>query len=169
MLNERGAKIGAEIGTDHGQYAEQLCIGIPNLHLICVDPWAAYSEGLDVKSQEDLDKIYEEAHQRLKSYNVEMIRETSMNSLPYIADGSLDFVFIDGNHSYSNVLEDITEWSKKVKLGGVVCGHDYKEDSINNYGVIEAVNKYVKENNISPLFILHSGGKLVDCWLFFKQ
>ena len=93
----------------------------------------------------------------------------SAEAVRWIPDDSLDFVFIDGNHSYENVLEDITEWTKKVKPGGIVAGHDYKEDKVNNYGVVEAVQKYTKENNISPWFVLHAGGKLIDCWMFFKQ
>ena len=92
----------------------------------------------------------------------------SADTIVEFEDGSFDFVFIDGNHEYSHVLEDITEWTKKVKPGGIVCGHDYKEDKVNNYGVIEAVNEYVHDNHIAPWFILRKKG-LVDCWMFIKQ
>ena len=67
------------------------------------------------------------------------------------------------------VLEDIEKWSKKVKPGGIIAGHDYKVDPVNNYGVIEAVQKYTKDNNINPWFILHAGGSFVDCWMYIKQ
>lgn len=169
MLAERGAHEGFEIGTDHGKYAQQLLEGIPGLHLTCVDPWTAYSEGNIVHTQEEMDQIYEEAKNRTKGYTCFLDKITSMDEVKLVRDNSLDFVFIDGNHSYEFVKEDIREWTKKVKPGGIVCGHDYKEDSVNNYGVIEAVNEYVEENHIAPLFILRGGGKLVDCWMFFKQ
>lgn len=177
MLAERKVLVGAEIGTDHGQYAQQILEGIPGVKLYCIDPWTPYTEGDDVHDKDDVEKIYNEAKQRLEQrkedglpkYNCTIIRDTSMEALQDFPDNFLDFVFIDGNHSYSYVLEDITEWTKKVKPGGIIAGHDYKVDPVNDYGVIEAVEKYTKDNNISPLFILHAGGSLVDCWMFFKQ
>lgn len=169
MLAERGAKIGVEVGTDHGKYAQQLLEGIPDLKLCCVDPWVAYTEGNEVHTQEEVEEIYKEAKQRLEPYGCIIERSTSMEVANRVTDNTLDFVFIDGNHSYSFVKEDVTEWTKKVKPGGIVCGHDYKEDKVNDYGVIEAVNEYVKENHVSPWFILHAGGTFVDCWMFIKQ
>lgn len=171
MLAERGAKYGVEVGTDHGQYAQQLLEGIPGLNLTCVDPYVPYTEGNEVHTQEEMDKIYEEALRRTdnSSGNCVFIKETSMVGKEFFADDSLDFVFVDGNHSYSYVLEDITEWYKKVKPGGIIAGHDYKVDPVNDYGVIEAVEKFTTDNNISPWFVLHAGGKLVDCWLIIKQ
>lgn len=169
MLKERGAKSGVEVGTDHGKYAQQLCEGIPGLALICVDPYLAYTEGDEVHTQEEVDQIYEEAKKRIEPYTTVLSRRTSMDAVKSVPDRCLDFVFIDGNHDFEHCYEDIVEWTKKVKPGGIVAGHDYKVDPVNNYGVIEAVTKYVKENNIAPLFIMHKGGKLVDCWMFIKQ
>lgn len=169
MLAERGARFGVEIGTDHGKYAEQLCYGIEGLKLLCVDPWVAYTEGVEVHTQEEMDQIYEEVKKRLSPYECILEKTTSMEMAQRVKDNSLDFVFIDGNHRYDYVLEDITEWTKKVKPGGIVAGHDYKIDPVNNYGVIEAINKYTKDNHICPWFILHAGGSLVDCFMFIKQ
>jgi predicted O-methyltransferase YrrM len=41
-----------------------------------------------------------------------------------VADGALDLVFIDSDHSYSMTRSHIAAWRKKVKRGGVICGHD---------------------------------------------
>ena len=169
MLADRGAKIGVEVGTDHGQYAQQLCAGILGLKLYCVDPWVAYTEGNEVHTQEEMNQIYEEALERTKAFNCIPLRETSMGAVNRFDDDSLDFVFVDGNHSYDFVLEDIREWYRKVKPGGIIAGHDYKIDPENDYGVIEAVNVFVAEKNIAPWFILHAGGSLVDCWMIIKQ
>jgi len=169
MLKERKVNTGVEIGTDHGQYAQQLCEGIPDLLLYCIDPYAAYTEGNDTKSQEEIEKIYREAKERLVPYHAFIRRMTSMEALEDFEDNELDFVFIDGNHEYEHVLEDITEWTKKVKPGGIIAGHDYKEDEVNNYGVVEAVQKYTRDNHIGPWFVFHAGGKLADCWMFIKQ
>lgn len=169
MLAERKVEIGVEVGTDHGKYAEQLLAGIPTLRILCVDPWTAYTEGNETHTQEEMNSIYESVLERLRPYKFSIDRMTSMESVNTIQDNSLDFVFIDGNHSYDYVLEDITEWTKKVKPGGIIAGHDYKVDPVNDYGVIEAVTKYVEDNHIAPLFILRGGGRLVDCFMFFKQ
>lgn len=40
------------------------------------------------------------------------------------ADKSLDFVFIDGDHEYSAVMKDLEAWYPKVKIDGIICGHD---------------------------------------------
>ena len=169
MLAERGAKYGVEVGTDHGQYAQQLCVGIPNLTLVCIDPWLAYTEGEDVHDQIEVDAIYEEAKNRLAPYDALLVRRTSMDALDQFYNNSLDFVFIDGNHDYDHVLEDIDGWTDKVKPGGVIAGHDYRQDSTRNYGVIRAVKEYTEEYSIAPLFEFRGGGKLVPCWMFFKQ
>lgn len=169
MLAERGVKKGAEIGTDHGQYAQQICEGVPGVKLTCVDPWVPYTEGVIEHTQEEVDQIYKQAKDRLTKYDTKIMKFTSMEAVRWVPDNSLDFVFIDGNHEFSFVYEDIIEWTKKVKPGGIVAGHDYKIDPVNNYGVIEAVQKYTKENHIAPLFEFRGGGRLVPCWMFFKQ
>lgn len=168
MLAAREVRFGVEVGTDHGKYGEQLCAGIPGLRLTCVDPWIPYTEGTNVHTQEEIDQIYKEAQDRLTKYDTKIMKMTSMEAVRFVPDNSLDFVFIDGNHSYKNVKEDIEEWTKKVKPGGIICGHDYKEDKVNDYGVIEAVNEYVEANHISPFFILRKRG-LVDCYMWIKQ
>lgn len=53
--------------------------------------------------------------------------------------GEVDVIYIDANHSYENVLSDIGNWSKKVKRGGIIAGHDYSIDAWP--GVHKAVNE----------------------------
>jgi hypothetical protein len=53
-------------------------------------------------------------------------------------NGSLDFVFIDGGHSYKEVKADIQAWLPKVKKGGVLAGHDYSKSFP---GVVQAVRE----------------------------
>ena len=68
-----------------------------------------------------------------------------MDTLIDIPEESLDFVFIDAEHSYESVKEDVNGWAKKVRHGGIVSGHDYYKTRHGNTGVIDAVNEYVKE------------------------
>jgi len=167
LFKEKNFEVGVEIGTDHGGYARDICERYPEVRLTTIDPFVAYTEGDDVKSQEDVDQIHQEAKDLLSNYwNCKLVRKTSMDAVKDYKPNSIDFVFIDGNHEFDHVYEDIVEWTKIVKSGGIVCGHDYKKDDKLKYGVIEAVNKYVEENNI-PLYILRKG-TFVDCWMFYK-
>jgi predicted O-methyltransferase YrrM len=42
-------------------------------------------------------------------------------------DNSLDFVYIDAGHRFDDVVQDIIKWTKKVRKGGIISGHDYME------------------------------------------
>ncbi len=174
MFRECGFKVGAEIGTDTGSYAREICEKVPGVKLFCIDPWLAYTEADVVKDQQTADHLYEKTKELLSPFDCEVIRKTSMEAVRDFEDNSLDFVFIDGNHEYSYVLEDIIEWTKKVKPGGFIYGHDYTENKERKYGIVEAVQKYTKDNNINPWFVLHvpapkHHAKFVDCWGFIKS
>lgn len=69
-----------------------------------------------------------------------------MEAVKRFKNGSLDFVYIDANHSFNYVMQDLTEWSKKVRVGGIVSGDDYYH--FRKAGVIEAVNAYTKAHSI---------------------
>jgi predicted O-methyltransferase YrrM len=118
-------KVGAEIGVEQGIFSEIICQQNPGIRLYCVDAWRAYKGYRDHTRQEKLDRYFEETTQRLSPYNTAIIRDWSMDALKAIEDESLDFVYIDANHDFKHVAEDIAEWSKKVKPGGIVAGHDY--------------------------------------------
>lgn len=169
LFKEKGFNFGVEIGTDRGGYAKNILDRIPDVYLYTLDPWLPYNEGNEVKDVNKMIEIEDEAMRTLSKYpNCTVWKTTSMNALKYFDNDSLDFVFIDGNHEYEYVKEDIREWTKKVKPGGIVCGHDYKEDESKKYGVVKAVNEYVEENNIEPLYVLKRG-TYVPCWMFYKQ
>lgn len=168
MFKQKGFKVGVEVGTDEGGYAKDICTRFPEVILYTIDPWLPYNEGNEVKDAEKIEQIYQKAVQNLQPFTkCQIIRKTSMEAIKIFYPNTIDFVFIDGNHEYPFVYQDIVEWTKIVKPGGIVAGHDYKEDPNRKYGVIEAVNKYVEENNIDPLYILRKG-TYVDCWMFIK-
>ena len=150
LFRESGFKVGAEIGVADGKFSERLLRLIPGLKLYCVDPWGVYQGSGTCGGTVRQDRNYQGAKERLtkpeNNYNVEFLRMMSMEALKYVPDGSLDFVFIDGNHKFDYVMMDIIEWSKKVRKGGIVSGHDYYY--FRNGGVIEAVNAYVKTHNL---------------------
>ena len=153
LFAEIGFTRGAEIGVRRGRFSGVLCKANPNLHLFCVDPWSAYTNKYYQARQ---DRIYAEAVNRLTPDRATLIRKSSMNALADFEDGSLDFVFIDGDHSYEGVKADITAWWPKMVRGGIFSGHDYREER--GYGVKQAVDEFVAEKGLE----LRLGGN--HCW-----
>lgn len=142
LFNELGHKVGAEIGVANGVNSEALLKVNPELKLFCVDPWTPYKHW----SERRMKKRYTTTIACLAPYNVVILRKTSMEALLDIPDASLDFVYIDARHDYVNFRNDLNGWDKKVHSGGIVSGHDYT--SLHRCGVLQAVNEYVKENDI---------------------
>jgi hypothetical protein len=157
ISKELGFNLGAEIGVLQGRFSIKLCTYNPNLHLLCIDPYAYYEDYTDQTGRAMKDGsefYYQSALQNLHGYNCEIIREFSLEAVKKIPDNYLDFVFIDGNHAFDHVVNDLTQWSKKVKIGGIISGHDYgywpKEENIH---VKEAVDAFTVANYINPWFL----------------
>lgn len=162
LFAELGFRVGAEIGVEQGRFSAEICRDNPGVKLFCVDPWLAYTRYKDEVSQAKLDGFYQDAQTRLAPYNVRFIRATSMEAVKQFEPGTLDFVYIDGNHEYRYVVDDIDEWSRVVRPGGIVAGHDYRGfDRLRPDGtrklpfhVVQAVNGFCDAWEIHPLFIM---------------
>lgn len=158
LFGSLGFERGAEIGVETGNYAEVLCKANPEGHLICVDPWTPYKGYRDHVGAEKLDRFFEETQQRLEPYDVTFMREFSVPASKQIDDGSLDFVFLDANHDFKHIAEDLCAWVPKVRAGGVVAGHDFVKRSNPDDGVhvVEVVTAYTHAFQIYPFFVLGS-------------
>lgn len=125
FFKQMGYTVGAEIGVYKGEFTQKFCeVG---LKMYAVDPWHSYdASGRIQESKERQDFLYGHTKRFLSPYNdCTIIRKTSMDAIHHFKDRSLDFVYIDGDHSFKHIAEDIYEWTWKVKKGGVVAGHDY--------------------------------------------
>lgn len=155
LLNALGYRRGCEIGTWEGQFAEWICEAIRDVELICVDPWRAYGEYRDKKNdQARLDAAYRLTRARVAPYHgCRVWRMTSQEAAAHVPNGSLDFVYIDGNHGRAFVDADLRAWTPKVRSGGIVAGHDYTTRSA-HIEVKPAVDAFVKAQGIAPLFVM---------------
>lgn len=147
VFAELGYTQGAEIGVASGRHAAQMLNAVPDLHLYLVDPWQGYFR----YKQELCDKRYTAAQKRLGHRNVTFMKMTSLEAAQQIEDGSLDFVYIDGDHRFDAVMMDIILWAPKVRKGGIVSGHDYYH--FYQAGVVDAVRAYVQAHNINSWYI----------------
>ena len=165
-----GFKVGAEIGVEEGVYSARLCRKIPGLKLYSIDAWLVHGDYQDHVDQDRLDRFYKNTQERLAPYDCEIIRKFSMDAVDDFEDGSLDFVYIDGNHRFIGIARDIDGWEKKVRVGGIVAGHDYRRiepTSDNGYHVRPVVDAYTLSYGIRPWFVLQ--GDKCPTWLWVKQ
>lgn len=160
LFHELGFRMGAEIGVEQGKYAEVLCRSNPGVALHCVDAWKAYRGYREHVTQSKLDGFYLAAQERLATFKVAFHRAFSVDAAKTFADGSLDFVYIDGNHRLDHVIADLHAWVPKVRQGGIVSGHDWCRRKQSGYAVhvVEAVTAYVQAYHIAPLFLIGSKG-----------
>ena len=149
LFGELGFTIGCEIGVRKGTNALHLFKTIPDLTMYLIDPYAEYDSASTTEKK--LQGHYKKAKKRLKKYNAKFMRECSMDAVKKIPELSLDFIHIDGNHDSDFVMQDITKWSKRVRPGGIISGHDYYPGK--NGEVKDAVDVYVRENNIACWFL----------------
>ena len=173
MFGKLGFKYGAEVGVKRGNFSEELCIYINSLEkLYSVDPWNLVFEDptshkMGIGGQE---RTYRQAVRRLRRYPVcKIVRKTSLEAVRDIEYESLDFVYIDGSHTFDYVMTDIIEWSKRVRKGGIVSGNGYKPTMFEQ--VVFAVDTYVQAHKVGALNLV--GPKQEDddpliTWWFIK-
>lgn len=153
LLAEANFRVGVEVGVAFGEYSETMMKANPTMTLYGVDPYECYPGYKDFAKLGTFESMEQIAHDRLDKYpTYHFVKEYSVPASEKFEDESLDFVYIDGNHSEPYVSQDIAAWTPKVRKGGIVAGHDYArikgndlEDS-KNWAVIPAINRYAKEH-----------------------
>lgn len=164
LFRELGFKVGVEVGVNKGRYSKWIMYKMrknkPKLFL--VDNYPVYEDFGYYADPVRQKACYEEAKIRLEKFNCEWVLKSSMEAVKDFLDESLDFVFIDANHHYEYVVNDIAEWSKKIKKGGIVSGHDYSKHM---FEVKAALDGWVKSRKIKPWFLTEKH----NCWLYVKQ
>ncbi len=135
-----------EVGVFGGKNFVEMIAHNPKL-AVAVDIWK------DDKKYENFKKLVAD-----KPF-VQIIRDYSTNASEYFPDNYFDFVYIDADHTYEASYSDITNWYPKIKPGKFLVGHDY----ITSFGVIDAVNKFTKDNKLESIFLPYSN------WIIVKK
>ena len=147
-----------EVGTWKGKSASYMCVEIANsgkdIEFYCVDNWEGSVEHQGNPDLPRLFEIFTENMTPVESYYTAM-KMNSVDAAAQFADESLDFVFIDASHDYEDVKNDIAAWLPKVKVGGILAGHDYHHPPI-----VSAITD-------SELTI--ESDTSVDCWIHRKN
>ena len=162
LFRDSSFKKGAEIGVAGGKFSKFMHDTIPDLELLSVDDYIPHRIHPEKRM-----RYYREAKKRLFRYvGNTLVRSDSIEAALKVPDESLDFVYIDADHTFNGVAPDICIWAKKVRKGGIVSGHDYVKGK-RTYGVIDAVDMYVKHNK-KELFLTENDGSGGSSWYFYK-
>ena len=119
--------LGVEVGTFKGEFAKEI-LNVWKGTLVMVDVWRPLGdEYLDASNHKNHADAYYQTMENVKGHEDRaiMLRADSKVGSTFFANESLDFVYIDANHAYDYVKEDIELWYPKVKKGGILMGHDY--------------------------------------------
>lgn len=183
-----GFKVGAEIGVYKGEFTEKFCQ--KGLKMYAIDNWLIYKiAGVVVRGQKGQDRqdhLYESTKKRLASYkDCVVIRKNSMDAVADFAPESLDFVYLDADHSFRGIADDLYEWYWRVKKGGIISGHDYaytgtNPRDANNFKtychVKPVLDTFIKAFGVENYYIFGRPNKqlvkdkndIYLSWLFFK-
>lgn len=148
--------VGVEVGVFTGSLSTKL-LSKPDLKLYMVDSWveadkeSEYAKSTDFHgnlTQSDQDRFYNHSVSvtSFAADRREVIRKDSVTASKDFKDNSLDFVFIDADHTYEGCKADIVSWLPKVKEDGWICGHDFRNPNYPAWGVEKAVAELVVEN-----------------------
>jgi hypothetical protein len=151
IQNLPASNVGVEVGVLEGWFSEQI-LSTPVKKLYLIDAWKHQEEGYTDPAnigQNGQDRRYHLVYEKFKNdKRVEIIRDwsTSDTVLHKLLDNIPDWAYIDANHTFENVLEDLNFYSK---LTSHLFLHDYVDNDKSkamNFGVIKAVDAFLKNN-----------------------
>lgn len=156
-----------EVGSWKGRSISYFVVEMINrgkdLFVDCVDLWGGnpLDGGTDINGGMggELD-VYDQFLRNVAPvlYKINVVRMDSAMAAGRYVDGSIDAVFLDANHGRDQVRGDIAAWFPKVKVGGILAGHD-----IDWSWVFEAVGEELYRKNRPGV-----GKMMGHCWLWFK-
>lgn len=141
----------AEIGVAKGKFSDLILKFNNPKKLYLIDVWdeieLSYQDSnmptkeIQASRFNDIKKKYQ------NNAYVEIIRKKSFEAAMLFENYFFDWVYIDADHSYQGSLRDLNCYDKLVKEEGYILGHDFSNINKEGYGVVEAVSKFIKQNN----------------------
>jgi predicted O-methyltransferase YrrM len=160
LIRKHGWTYGAELGIASGTNLTYLLKNNPNLNMTAVDSYLPFPR----HNARHQDILYQTAKDRVSKYSdrVVILKTTTTQASAQLLPGSLDFIFIDADHSFEAVLEDLQNWYDIVKTGGWLLGHDWCPGEP---GVQRAVEHFISTNKLDVNLVLFDSA----VWGFQKE
>jgi FkbM family methyltransferase len=134
-----------EIGSFKGRSSRAIAVVAKSL--ICIDTFSNNALGDEHANKKS---TYEDFINNTKDIdNITIIKEKSQLAHRSIPNNSIDFIFIDGDHSYNGVTSDIKNYLPKLKYNGVIAFHDYYKNKLAWVEVERAVYDMFAKNTDS--------------------
>jgi len=116
-----------ELGCWLGKSTAAICLGAKTENIYVVDIWCGC--GLKFNKDEEagangLWQFISNMKDRVNFVPFIIFGDSSISANKFKSN-SIDFLFIDANHLYNSVINDIKSWYDKIKVGGIISGHDY--------------------------------------------
>lgn len=145
---------GVEVGVSYGGFASHLRGVWKGAMLYLVDRWIHVPEWQDsanVSPKQQEEFYYGVCRAFHWRRDVQVWRMDSLEAAARLSDESLDWVYIDADHSYEAVRADIAAWYPKIRQGGIIAGHDYMNGMVRGclFEVRRAVDEWVEAANVS--------------------
>lgn len=141
----------AEIGCAFGGFSKIVLNSWSGIQYRMIDPWISQDASVYKEKQEEAWKYqrwFEECSAIASNDpRVVVMRGYSHDVSILVAEESLDCCYIDGNHSYESVVQDLSDWWPKVKRGGLFCGHDFYDATTDGHWCLveKAVSEWSKK------------------------
>ncbi len=162
LLNSKGLiGLGVEVGVCKGHFASHILKNWKGFKLYLVDSWRHWDGLVDINNPDPVGHMLNLSHTYHSVYEfgrrATIIRDPSNEAAQLFKDESLDFVYIDADHTFEGVTSDLRDWYPKVKKGGIIAGDDYTDQSwswaggITHFKVKSAVDQFFKSQvNSTP-------------------
>lgn len=130
IVRQSGAKNVVEIGVWKGDFAAHMLQHCSEIeHYAMIDPWATlpdWNKPFNVDTQV-FEEVYDEAMSKtaFAQAKIEVLRGTTLAMIDRIPDNSLDFAYIDGDHTLRGITLDLVKLLPKMKHGGLIAGDDF--------------------------------------------
>jgi len=147
---------GVEIGVHEGDFSRLLLTHVRPARLHLIDPWEyrpepeyaqSYYGGQAGVDQYNLDQRYNRVlkrlHKHLQKQQVIIHRQRSSKVTESFPPDYFDWIYIDGDHLYQQVRQDLEEFGQRVKPGGWIAGGGFRSGAWWCDGVVRAVEEYV--------------------------
>lgn len=155
----------AEVGVYKGKFSRKILWGTKPKSLALIDAWdldviGGHIPNIETHEANTFSSYANSLPKKLKIYSpftkIVSHQSYSVPAANKFKDGELNWVYIDADHSYEGVKNDLEAWAPKVDRDGLILGHDFtsQECAVKaNFGVIQAVKDFIAENDFVLVFL----------------